>query len=291
MSFSKRNIMKRSRISDYSKKRATASNNDKDNPKEIILPSMMACPVACKKNRTAKSLNFQRENSARGLRSTLRREKHVSRGLGLGIHRESIVSRGLGFSNRTACLMVEAKKEEIQYDFPKRPRTKRQGRRQWDGNSDYGATPRSSLKVVYNVATQKNKLVSEDGKTLSPIQRSRRPSMIFRMSPGFDVKEESSRTAISPNSVIDNLSLSDDLSLSPTSSEGTMSPEDRSKLRVPIKSTHPRIVFSSDFHFDGESLSPITAKQEKRQSPSPSIALRGKSIEELMAKLSKISLD
>jgi hypothetical protein len=262
MSFSGRNVMKRSRISDYSNKRAPVSNNDEDNPKEIILPSM-ACPVACKKNRKARSLNFQRENSARGLRSTLRREKHVSRGLGLGL-----VSRGLGFSNRTARLMVEARKEEIQCDFPKRPRTKRQGRRQWDCNSDYGAPPRSSLKVVYNVATEKNDLIS-DGKALSPaIQRSRRPSMMFQRSPSFDVKEESFRASISPNSVIDNLSLSDDLSLSPTSSEVTMSPEDRSKLHVPIKSTHPRIVFSSDLHIECESLSPLTAKPEKLQCPS-----------------------
>jgi hypothetical protein len=143
---------------------------------------------------------------------------------------------------------------------------------------------------VYNVDTQKKNLVS-DGMALSPIKISRRPSVIFRRSPSFDVKEESFRTAISPNSVIEDLSLSDDLSLSPTSSEVTMSPEDRSKLRGPVKSTHPRIVFSSYFHNECESLSPIYAKPEKLQSPSPSIALRGKSIEELMAKLGKISLD
>jgi hypothetical protein len=116
---------------------------------------------------------------------------------------------------------------------------------------------------------------------------------VFRWSQ-FDDKRKVSY-GDNPNSVIDNLSLSDDPSLSPTSSEVTMSPEDRSKLRVPIKTTHPRIVFSSDFHIDGESLSPITTKPEKLQSPSKRLwetpALRGKSIEELMAKLCKISLD
>jgi hypothetical protein len=282
MNISGPNVMKRSRISDYSMKRAPVINNDEEtsNPKEIILPSRTSS-VTCKKNRKAKSLNFQRENSARGLRSTLRREKHVSKGLGLGIHRESSVSRGLGFSNRTARLMVEARKEEVQCDYPKRPRMKRQRGRRWD--STYGAPPRSDLKVVYNVATQKNNLVS-DGKALSPIKRSRRPSVIFRRSPSFDVKEESPRTAISPNSVVDDISLSDDLSLSPTSSEATMSPEDRSKLRVPIKSSHNRIVFPSDFHIEcGSSSKP---KEHRFETP----ALRGKSIGELMAKLDMLSL-
>jgi hypothetical protein len=83
-------------------------------------------PQSPARNR-GKSLNFQRENSALGLRSTLRREKRVTRGLGFGFHRESSVSRGLTFSNRT-----EAREGEIQFDFPKRPLTKRQ--RQRDGD-------------------------------------------------------------------------------------------------------------------------------------------------------------
>lgn len=80
---------------------------------------------------------------------------------------EFTVSRGLGFSNRKARLMVEARKEETQCDFLKRPQIRRQRRRQRD--SDYGAPPRSNLIGVYNVATQKNDLVS-GGKALSPIE-------------------------------------------------------------------------------------------------------------------------
>jgi hypothetical protein len=292
MSFSRRNVTKSSRIPDYSQARAPVSidHEETSNPKEIILPSKMTSPVANKKHRKAMSLNFQRENSARGLRSTLRREKNVSRGLGLGIHRESSVSRGLGFSNRTARLMTEARKEELQFDFPVRPRTKRQRQRQRDGDSDYEAPTRSNLKVVYNSATQKNNLVS-DGKALSPIKKPRRPSVIFRRSPSFDVKEESFRTAISPISVIDDLSLS---------------PEDRSKLRFPIKSTRTRIVFSSGFDIDTPKVvSPL--ETEKLQSPPlssvgsnskpkrlrelPALRRSGKSIEELIAKLGTLSLD
>jgi hypothetical protein len=303
MSFSRRNVTKRS---DYSKKRAPVSNDHEgtSDPKEIILPTM-ASPVACKKNRKAKSINFQRENSARGLRSTPRREKRVSRGLGLGIYREttkSVPREGLGFSYRTARVMMEARKEEIQFDFPKRPRTKRQ--RQSDGDSDYVASPRSNLKVVFDSATQKHSLVS-GGMTLSPINsKSRRPSMIFRRSPSFNIEDESFRTASSPISVIDDLSIH----WSPTKSKVTMSPEDRNKLRVPLNSTHTRIVFSSSFHIECECLSAMTAtpkvispvETEKVQSPSPSakpkrlceapapapaLRRRGKRIQDLITKL------
>jgi hypothetical protein len=237
--------MKRSRISDYSKKRAQVSNDHEEtsNPKEIILPSTMASPAACNKNRKAKSLNFLREKSARGLRSTLRREKRVFRGLGLGIHRESSVSRGLGFGTRTARVIMEASKEELQFDFPKRARTRRQRQQEGDSDSDNGAPPpRSNLKVVYDPATQKHNLVS-DGVALSPIKKSRKPSMIFQRGPSVDAKSESFRTASSPISVIGDLSLH----LSPTKSRNTMPPED---LRTSTKSTHTRIVVSSGFNIE-----------------------------------------
>jgi hypothetical protein len=153
MSFSRRIDMKRRRISDYSKKRAPVSNNDHEetrDPKEIFLPSTMASPlVARKKNRKVKSLNFQRENSGTclGLRSTLGREKRVTRGLGFGFHRESSVSRGHTFRNRTEA----REEEEIQFDFPKRPLTKRQRKR--DGDSDDGAPSRSNypLKIAASI--------------------------------------------------------------------------------------------------------------------------------------------
>jgi hypothetical protein len=127
--------MKRRRCSDYSKKRAPVSNDheETDDAKEIMFPTM-ASRVARKKNRKVKSLNLQCENSAMGRRSTLGREKKVARGLGFGFHRESSVSRGLASSNRTG-----AREEEIQFDLPKRPRTKRQ--RQRDGDSISKAQP------------------------------------------------------------------------------------------------------------------------------------------------------
>jgi hypothetical protein len=240
------NVLKRSRISDYSKKRALVSNDREEtsNPKEIILPTM-ASPVACKKNRKTKSLNFvQHEKSARGLRSTFRREKSVFMGLGLGIQREGSVSWGLGLgvSKRPVRVIMEASKEEIQFDFPKRLRTKR--RRKQDGDSDCGAaSPRSNLKVVYDSATQKHNLVP-DVMALSPIKKSRKPSAIFQRGPSFD-KDESFRSASSPNSA------TDDIYLSPTSySRNTMSPGDHSKLSEPAKSTHSRIVVSSGFNIE-----------------------------------------
>jgi hypothetical protein len=302
MSFSRRSVMKRNRISDYSKTRAPVPTDHEETsrPKEIMLPTM-ASPVACKKNRKAKSLNFQRKNSARGLRSALRREKSVSRGLGLGlgIHRQSSVSRGLGFSNRTARVLIEASKEEIQFEFPKRPRAKRQ--RQRNGNSDDRAPPRPNLKVVYDSATQKHNLVSVDVN----IAKSRKPPITCQSSPSLDVKDASFRTVSSPISVIDDLSIPS----SPTNAQVRMSPEGRSKFCVPIKSTHTRIVISSGFHLECENLSamPATPKvissveTETVQSSSPSfvefnskpkflweapaLRPRGKRIQELIAKL------
>jgi hypothetical protein len=224
--------MKRSRISDYSKKRAPIRNEHEEtsNPRGISLPTMLAYPVACKKTRTAKSLDFQREKSVRRLRPNLPREKNVSRGLGLGIHRQSSVkqglglrpgihrqssvTRGLGFSNRTA-RGLEAKKEEIQFEFPKRPRTKRQRQRDDDG----APLCWSDLKVVYDDTTQKHNLVSDD-MTLSPIKTT--PPMTCQGSPSLDVKDESFRTASSPFSVIDDLCIHS----TPMNAQVTMSPEE-----------------------------------------------------------------
>jgi hypothetical protein len=181
MSLSTSNVMKRRSISDYSKKRASVSDEHEDtsSPKEVLLPTM-ASPVARKKNRMAKSLNFQRENSVRGLRSNLRREKNVSRGLGRGIHRQTSIKQGLGFRTRSARVM-EARKEEIQFEFPKRPLTKRQRQRNRDRDSDCGAPPRPNLKVVDDSATQKHSRVS--GMALFPITKPRIPSMILPLCP------------------------------------------------------------------------------------------------------------
>jgi hypothetical protein len=183
--------MKRKRICDYSKKRAPVSNDhdETDDYKGIIFPTM-ASQVASKKNRKVKSLNFQRENSAFGLRSKLVREKKVTRGLGFGFHRERSVSRGLAFSNRTG-----AREEEIQFDLPKRPRTKRQ--RQRDGDSDYGALSQSNLKAVFDATSRKQNFLS-DGMDLSTIRKARRSPIIFRRSPSLDVKNESFRMTSSP---------------------------------------------------------------------------------------------
>jgi hypothetical protein len=262
--------MKRRRISDYSKKLEPVPNDHEEPsvPKEIFL--------ARKKNRKVKSLNFQRDNSALALRSTLGREKRVAKGLGFMFHRDSSVSQGLTFSNRT-----EAREEEIQFNFPKRPLTKRQ--RQRDDESDCGA-PRPNLKVVFDSTTQKHNLVSAG----------------LDLSPSFEVKDESFRLASSPISVINDLSIH----LSPTKSQVTMSPEDRSNLRVPIKSRHARILFSSSFYIERESLSAVTAtpkdispvETEKVQSSSqfskpeclweaPTLCRRGKRIQDLIAKL------
>jgi hypothetical protein len=285
--------MKRRRCSDYSKKRAPVSNDheETDDAKEIMFPTM-ASRVARKKNRKVKSLNLQCENSAMGRRSTLGREKKVARGLGFGFHRESSVSRGLASSNRTG-----AREEEIQFDLPKRPRTKRQ--RQRDGDSNFGDPSRSNLKVVFDSASRKHNLVSNDI-DLSPITKARRSSMIFRRSPSFDVKNDSFRMTSSPISVIDDLSIH----LSPTNSQVTMCPEDRSKLRVPIESTQNRILFSSSFYIECESLSAMTTTHKvisptetvKDQSPSqsakpkclreaPAPRRRGKRIQDLITRL------
>jgi hypothetical protein len=185
-------IMTRSRrigISDYTKTRALVSSHHEQssNPNEIILPTM-ASSVACQKNRKGKSLklNYQREKSAQGLRSTLRREQSVPRGLGLSIHRESSAPRGLGFSNRTARVMQGREEEEIQFDFPKRPRTKRQ--RQDDDKEDGGASPRTNIKIVYDSKTQKHSIVS-DVVAVSPVKQTRRASMssvIFHRGLSFD---------------------------------------------------------------------------------------------------------
>jgi hypothetical protein len=157
MSFLRRSVMKRKHISDYSKKRAPVSNDhdETDDHKGIIFPTM-ASQVARKKNRKVKSLHFQRENSAFGLRSTIVREKKVTRGLGFGFgfHRESSVSRGLAFSNRPG-----AREEEIQFNLPKRPRAKRQ--RQRDGDSDYGALSQSNLKAVFYSTSRQQNFVSD----------------------------------------------------------------------------------------------------------------------------------
>jgi hypothetical protein len=176
-------------ISDYTKTRALVSSHHEQssNPNEIILPTM-ASSVACQKNRKGKSLrlNYQREKSAQGLRSTLRRERSVPRGLGLSIHRESSAPRGLGFSNRTARAMQERVEEEIQFDFPKRPRTKRQ--RQDDDKEDGGASPRTNIKIVYDSKTQKHSIVS-DVVAVSPVKQTRRASMssvIFHRGLSFD---------------------------------------------------------------------------------------------------------
>jgi hypothetical protein len=175
------NVLKRRSISDYSKKRAPVSDKHEDtsSPKEILLPTM-ASPVACKKNRMAKSLNFQREKSVRGLRSNLRREKNVSRGLGRGIHRQTSIKDGLGFRNRSARVM-EARKEEIQFEFPKRPLTKRQRQRNRDRDSDYGAPPRPDFKVVNDSATQEHSRAS--GMALFHFAHPIIPSMILPLCP------------------------------------------------------------------------------------------------------------
>jgi hypothetical protein len=221
-------------ISDYTKKPALISSHHEQssNPNEIILPTM-ASSVACQKNRKGKSLrlDFQREKSAQGLRSTLRREKSVSRGLGLGISPESGAPRGLGFSNRTARAIQGKEEEEIQFDFPKRPRTKRQ--RQRDGDIDGGASTRTGIKIVYDSKTQKHSIVS-GVVAVSPVKQSRKASsMIFHRGPSFDDKKESCRMASSPIAVIDLLLSADS---NPMISPVIIAPEDRRRLRVPIKS-------------------------------------------------------
>jgi hypothetical protein len=197
-------------ISDYTKTRALVSSHHEQssNPNEIILPTM-ASSVACQKNRKGKSLklNYQREKSAQGLRSTLRREQSVPRGLGLSIHRESSAPRGLGFSNRTARAMQER---------------------------DGGASPRTNIKIVYDSKTQKHSIVS-DVVAVSPVKQTRRASMssvIFHRGLSFDDKKEIFFIAPSPVSVLDVLSTD----LSPTNFRVIIAPEDRRKLRVPIKS-------------------------------------------------------
>jgi hypothetical protein len=178
-------------LSDYTKKRALVSSHHEQssNPNEIILPSM-ASSVECQKNKKGKSfrLNFQREKRAQGLRSTLRREQSVSRGLGLGIYRESSVSRRLGVGNLTSRVM-QGREEEIQFDFPKRPRTKRQRQRD-DDKEDGGASTRTGIKIVYDSETKKHSIVS-DVVAVFPVKQSRRASsVIFHRGPSFDDKKE-----------------------------------------------------------------------------------------------------
>jgi hypothetical protein len=287
-----RNIMNRTcriGISDYTKNPALVSSHHEQissNPKEIVLPTM-ASPVACQKNRKGKSLklNFQREKSAEGLRSTLRREKSVPRGLGLGLYRVSSVSRCLGVGNLTSRVM-QGREEEMKFDFPKRPRTKSQGQRDFD--KDGSASPRKNIKIVYDSNTQKHSIVS-DVVAVSPVKQSRRgsmSSMIFHGGPSIDVEE---RGGEFPCDVKSHHPITDS-SLYPTKYPVNVAPEDRRKFGVPIEIVVVSSALKDSMHVGNEvsSLDISHAHTENFKSRSPSGF--DTHIQELMEKIDKLDI-
>lgn len=236
-------------IPDYSKRRAPVSCSDQGHDAKESLPGVM--PPQRKnsfKAKKARSLSFsmRRERSLKGLRGGLRRERSVAKGLGFGVHRENSMSRCLGLQSPTA-VILEGGNEEVQFRFPRRPRTRRD-RRQGEGR----------LKVVYDAQKPRT--------SLAPLQKSRKSSIFHRTPSSIEDKDSERISSNSPTSVVQDEEV--------INSPIKIRKEDQTKLRTPMRaSSGDNMIMRMQLALRAEALSPDKEK-EKEKVASPRRTLR-----------------